>query len=39
VSLDNVRKIAECGVDFISIGAITHSAQVLDFSLRLKPLG
>jgi nicotinate-nucleotide pyrophosphorylase (carboxylating) len=39
VSLDNVRRIAECGVDFISVGAITHSAPVLDVSLRLKPLG
>jgi nicotinate-nucleotide pyrophosphorylase (carboxylating) len=39
VSLDNVRQIAECGVDFISVGAITHSAPALDFSLRLKPLG
>lgn len=39
VSLDNVRQIAECGVDFISVGAITHSAPALDFSLRLKPVG
>ncbi|MDI6739562.1 MAG: carboxylating nicotinate-nucleotide diphosphorylase [Candidatus Edwardsbacteria bacterium] len=39
VNLENVRKIAECGVDYISIGAITHSAPSLDFSLRLKPLG
>jgi len=39
VSLDNVRKIAECGVDYISVGALTHSAPVLDFSLRLKALG
>ncbi len=39
VSLDNVRKIAECGVDYISIGALTHSAPALDFSLRLKALG
>jgi nicotinate-nucleotide pyrophosphorylase (carboxylating) len=39
VNLDNVRKIAECGVDYISVGAITHSAPALDFSLRLKALG
>jgi len=39
VNLDNVRKIAECGVDYISIGALTHSASALDFSLRLKALG
>jgi len=38
VSLDNVRKIAECGVDYISVGALTHSAPALDFSLRLKAL-
>ncbi|MDO9130203.1 MAG: carboxylating nicotinate-nucleotide diphosphorylase [Anaerolineales bacterium] len=33
VSLENVRKIAETGVDFISIGALTHSAKVFDVSL------
>jgi len=33
VSLENVRAIAETGVDFISIGALTHSARVLDVSL------
>jgi nicotinate-nucleotide pyrophosphorylase (carboxylating) len=33
VSLDNVREIAETGVDFISIGALTHSAPALDLSL------
>jgi nicotinate-nucleotide pyrophosphorylase (carboxylating) len=32
VNLDTVRKIAETGVDFISIGALTHSARVLDVS-------
>jgi nicotinate-nucleotide pyrophosphorylase (carboxylating) len=35
VSLDNVAAIAASGVDFISIGAITHSAPVSDFSLRI----
>jgi nicotinate-nucleotide pyrophosphorylase (carboxylating) len=39
VSLENVRQIAECGVDYISVGAITHSAPVLDFSLGLRSLG
>jgi nicotinate-nucleotide pyrophosphorylase (carboxylating) len=34
VSLDNVRAIAETGVDFISVGALTHSATALDVSLR-----
>lgn len=33
VSLDTVRQIAECGVDRISIGALTHSAPALDLGL------
>lgn len=36
VDLDSVRAIAETGVDFISIGALTHSAPSLDFSLLLE---
>ncbi|MDP3025001.1 MAG: carboxylating nicotinate-nucleotide diphosphorylase [candidate division Zixibacteria bacterium] len=36
VNLKNVRKIALSGVDFISVGALTHSAEALDFSLLLK---
>lgn len=35
VSLENVREIAETGVDDISIGALTHSARVFDLSLKL----
>jgi nicotinate-nucleotide pyrophosphorylase (carboxylating) len=35
VSLATVRAIAETGVDFISVGALTHSAPALDVSLRL----
>jgi nicotinate-nucleotide pyrophosphorylase (carboxylating) len=35
VDLDNVRAIAETGVDLISVGALTHSAPSLDFSLLL----
>jgi nicotinate-nucleotide pyrophosphorylase (carboxylating) len=35
VTLDNVREIAETGVEFISIGALTHSAATLDFSMLL----
>lgn len=38
VDLDTVREIAETGVDFISIGALTHSAPTLDFSLLLEPV-
>jgi nicotinate-nucleotide pyrophosphorylase (carboxylating) len=37
VDLDTVRPIAETGVDFISIGALTHSAPTLDFSLLVEP--
>ncbi|MGV1049695.1 MAG: carboxylating nicotinate-nucleotide diphosphorylase [Solirubrobacterales bacterium] len=37
VTLDNVREVAESGVDFISIGALTHSAPTLDFSMLLEP--
>jgi nicotinate-nucleotide pyrophosphorylase (carboxylating) len=36
VTLDNVRQVAETGVDFISIGALTHSAKVLDVSFDLE---
>lgn len=35
VTLDSVRSIAETGVDFISVGALTHSARSIDFSLDL----
>jgi nicotinate-nucleotide pyrophosphorylase (carboxylating) len=37
VTLETVRAIAETGVDFISVGALTHSAPSLDFSLLLEP--
>lgn len=33
VNLDTVRAIAETGVDFISVGAITHSARAVDIAL------
>jgi nicotinate-nucleotide pyrophosphorylase (carboxylating) len=39
ITLENVRAIAETGVDFISVGALTHSAPALDVSLLLEPLG
>jgi nicotinate-nucleotide pyrophosphorylase (carboxylating) len=32
VNLENVRRIAETGVDFISVGALTHSAKTFDVS-------
>lgn len=34
VSLANVRAIAETGVDYISVGALTHSVKALDISLK-----
>lgn len=36
IGLDNVRAVAETGVDFISVGAITHSPKALDISLELE---
>lgn len=38
VNLDSVRELAECGVDLISVGAITHSAVAVDISLKVAPL-
>lgn len=35
VTLENVRAIAEAGVDVISVGALTHSARALDISLEV----
>lgn len=35
VNIHNVRKIALSGVDFISVGALTHAAQSLDMSLKI----
>ena len=35
ITLENVRDVAETGVDIISIGALTHSAKALDFSLEV----
>lgn len=37
VSLDTVRGIAETGVDLISVGALTHSAPILDLGLDFDP--
>jgi nicotinate-nucleotide pyrophosphorylase (carboxylating) len=36
IALDNVRQVAEVGVDLISVGALTHSARSLDLSLELE---
>ena len=34
INLSTVRKYAECGVDYISVGAITHSVNNMDLSLK-----
>ncbi len=34
ITLENVRNYAQCGVDFISIGALTHSVKGLDMSFK-----
>lgn len=36
IALENVREVAETGVEFISVGALTHSAPTLDFSMLLE---
>jgi nicotinate-nucleotide pyrophosphorylase (carboxylating) len=38
IGLENVRAYAEAGVDFISVGALTHSAAAVDMSLRVTPV-
>ena len=37
ITLDNVRRFAEAGVDRISIGALTHSAPAVDISFEIEP--
>src|SRR5471030_511542 len=34
VELGNIKEIAEIGIDYISVGALTHSAKILDFSMK-----
>jgi nicotinate-nucleotide pyrophosphorylase (carboxylating) len=38
ISLDTIKEIAETGVDFISVGALTHSVKALDISLEIKTI-
>jgi nicotinate-nucleotide pyrophosphorylase (carboxylating) len=35
INLKNVRRVAATGVDYISVGALTHSAHAIDFSLEM----
>jgi nicotinate-nucleotide pyrophosphorylase (carboxylating) len=37
ITLENVRSYAETGINFISVGALTHSATAVDMSLRVTP--
>ena len=37
INLQNVRSYAETGVDYISVGALTHSPTAVDMSLRISP--
>jgi nicotinate-nucleotide pyrophosphorylase (carboxylating) len=39
INLANVREYAETGVDYISVGALTHSAPALDLSLEIEDVG
>ena len=34
ITIENIRQYAECGVDYISVGALTHSVRSLDLSLK-----
>lgn len=36
ITIQNVRKYAETGVDYISVGALTHSAGTLDMSMKIR---
>ena len=38
ITLETVRAVAETGVDFISVGALTHSAPILDLGLDFDPI-
>ncbi len=38
ITLDNVREFAEAGVDWISVGALTHSAPAVDLSFEIEPI-
>jgi nicotinate-nucleotide pyrophosphorylase (carboxylating) len=38
ITLDNVREFAEAGVNWISVGALTHSAPAVDLSFEIEPL-
>jgi nicotinate-nucleotide pyrophosphorylase (carboxylating) len=35
INLERIREIAETGVDFLSVGALTHSAPAIDFNMKI----
>jgi nicotinate-nucleotide pyrophosphorylase (carboxylating) len=37
ITVENVRQYAEAGVDYISVGALTHSARFVNLSMRIEP--
>ncbi len=39
ITMERVREVAEAGVDFISVGALTHSAPAVDFNMKIVPVG
>ncbi len=39
ITLENVRQYAEAGVNFISVGALTHSARAVDLSMKIQAVG
>jgi nicotinate-nucleotide pyrophosphorylase (carboxylating) len=36
MNLDRVKEIADIGLDYISVGALTHSVKALDISMRIQ---
>ena len=36
VTMENIREVAESGVDIISLGALTHSVKAFDISMKWK---
>jgi len=38
IRLENVREVAESGVDFVSVGFLTHSVPAISFSMHLEPI-
>jgi nicotinate-nucleotide pyrophosphorylase (carboxylating) len=39
LTLDRAREVAATGVDYLAVGALTHSAPVLDVAMDLRPAG